>query len=169
MPFPAGDLLTVTAGLCETTDAPEKPPMLGIGIIPRLVGLTLLIAAGAKAYAPGETFRSLYTVLSMAHFGGVAQAAVIGLIMLEVAIGALLVMRPTRPLCWVACSMLTTFALYALGLIVMNVPVGCGCGVALHIPGLDDRWFSVVRAAVMACAVCPVALQIFSEGAKAQE
>lgn len=143
--------------------------MLGIQIIPRLVGLTLLVAAVAKAYTPIETFQSLSAVLPRFGLQGASKAAVVTLIGVEVMVGCLLLLRPSAVLCWAACALLACFAAYSLLLIVMRVEAGCGCGVAIHIPGIDDRWFSAVRAVVMAGAVCPLFSQIFSKRAKAQE
>lgn len=120
-----------------------------------LVGLTLVVAAWAKAYTPTESWHSLTTVLALAGMGSKAAMALQALVVIEVVLGALLLLRGDRWVRWAVFGLLATFVIYGLALIGFGVPVGCGCGLAIRLPGVDDRWFSVVRAGIMAAAVFP--------------
>lgn len=112
---------------------------------------------------PGETYKSLSVVLERLGVGAgvgvgveeVAQAGVVMLVCVEVVIGVMLMVWGSVRVRWAASVLLGMFAVYGLGLIVMRVPVGCGCGVAIKLPGVDDRWFSIARASCMAWVTCP--------------
>lgn len=137
----------------------HTPPRSPAGFLPaRLVGLTLVVAAWAKALTPGETVHSLDVVSQRLGMGQSGATLALALIAVEVLMGTVLVLRPTGWVCWGGFGLMAAFVLYGVGLLVMRVPVGCGCGLAMRIPGVDDRWLSVMRAAVMGAAVCPVLL-----------
>lgn len=144
------------------TSAQARAETIGEVLPARLVGATLVIASWAKALTPGETAHSLEVVVQRMGLGQSGVAWALLLIGVEAVVGTLLVMRPTKIVCWVGFGLMLAFVTYGLGLLLMRVPVGCGCGVAIRIPGVDDRWFSVVRASVMGLAVCPSLLERWS-------
>lgn len=155
----------------------ERAGQRGIGVVATVsavaVGVALVVSAIAKAWTPTGTYDSIAGAAAAVFgaevmSGGAARGAVTGgvvaLIVVEIVVGGWLCAWPgARRVRWVAAGMMGVFALYGLGLIVIGAPVGCGCGVSLRLPGVDDRWLSVVRAVLLGAAVGPWMLTVASE------
>lgn len=127
-------------------------------IAPPTVGGVFLASAFLKAVRPQETFKALEFAAHELRLHVPVFWAMMGLVVAEIAVGAVLVAGfRVREALWCSSALLILFLAWLFWLTISRAPIPCGCGLSFSfLPPEASRPLALTKAGLMllVCIVC---------------